>query len=94
MNWLRYANGFGHLIMSVSSMATGLLLILLSTDPTAHAIGVTLIMTVSGYWFVPGAAKQVASEIVNALPASTKKKEQVQNAIGTSDPPGRSGELH
>jgi hypothetical protein len=53
--------------MSVISTITGLFLILSSTDATTKGIGVTLIMTVNGYWFVSGAAKQVASEVVSQV---------------------------
>jgi len=67
MNLLRYTNGMGHLIMSILSTITGLCLVLAPTDATTKGIGVTLIMTVQGYWFVSGSAKQVASEVTSLI---------------------------
>lgn len=62
-NLLKYSNGWGHLIMSLAAMATGLVMILATPDLTIHASGVTLILTASGYWFVTGAANKVVQEI-------------------------------
>jgi hypothetical protein len=67
MNLLKYSNGWGHLIMSVVSMVTGLLLILLTTGAMTRGIGTGLILTVQGYWFVTASAKQTAAEIVTQM---------------------------
>lgn len=64
MNLLRYTNGTGHLIMSVLTTITGLILALAGTDAATKGIGVTLVLTVNTAWFVSGSAKQVASEVI------------------------------
>jgi hypothetical protein len=68
MNLMKYSNGMGHLLMSILTTITGLCLVLFAPDAATHGIGVTLILTVQGYWFVSGSAKQVAHEIIKALP--------------------------
>jgi hypothetical protein len=68
MNLVRYTNGVGHLIMSIVCTISGIALILIpNLDATTRGVGVTLIMTVQGYWFVSGSAKQVASEVVSQM---------------------------
>jgi len=67
INLSNYTNGVGHLVMSLVATATGLALILAPTDASTKGVGVTLIMTVQGYWFVSGSAKQVASEVVSQM---------------------------
>lgn len=63
MGILQYTNGLGHLIMSVLFAVIGTLLILFSKDAAVQGMGVTLVLTVSGAWFIPGAAKQVAYQV-------------------------------
>jgi len=73
MNFLgKYSNSLGHLIMSVVLIVTGLVLILLTTDATLHGIGVTLIMTPSGYWFVTSAAVHSNNSTGPLPPAPTQ----------------------
>ena len=62
---LRYSNGWGHFLISVIFLIAGLVLIFFSADSTTKGIGVGLVTTVCGAWFVPGAAKQMANEIIN-----------------------------
>jgi hypothetical protein len=65
---IKYTNGVGHLIMSVICTMSGIALMLIpNLDATTRGVGVTLIMTVQGYWFVSGSAKQVASEVVSQM---------------------------
>ena len=79
MNLLDYSNGWGHLVMSALFAAIGLTLILVPwTDATTKSIGVSLLLTVSAAWFVPGAAKQISSDI-------TKQIQQLQPP--TTTPP-------
>jgi len=60
----KYSNGWGHFLITIFFGFLGAALILLPTaDPVSRGIGVTLITTSSGAWFIPGAAKQVASEV-------------------------------
>jgi hypothetical protein len=67
-NLVKYTNGVGHLIMSIICTISGIALILIpGLDSTTKGVGVTLIMTVQGYWFVSGSAKQVASEVVSQM---------------------------
>jgi len=58
--------------MSIFLTLIGVVLILYpGTPPDAHGVGIGLILTVQGAWFIPGAAKQVATEVVKAMPART-----------------------
>lgn len=64
MNILNYSNGWGHLIMSIAFLIAAMLLILFpSTPPDVKGIGIGLVFTVSGAWFIPGAAKQVLNQV-------------------------------
>lgn len=68
MSLVKYTNGVGHLIMSVICTLTGVALIMYpGLDPSTRSVGITLILTVQGYWFVAGSAKQVASEVVSQM---------------------------
>ena len=67
MNPLKYTNGVGHLIMSILMTVAALLLVLFPTDATIKGVGVTLILSVQAAWVIPGSAKQVAHEIVEAI---------------------------
>lgn len=64
---LKYTNGTGHLVMSLACLVVGLCLVLFSPDAGTKATGTTIILTVFGAWFIPGAAKQVAHEVANQL---------------------------
>jgi len=62
-NLLKYSNGWGHLIMSLALLATGIILILMR-DNSTNAVGIGLITTVAGYWFISSSAnaqQQVAA---------------------------------
>ena len=63
---LTYSNGWGHLIMSIITLAAGLYL--LSRNITA--LGSTLIGVVVSAWFVPNAARQVAEDVNNNVSSS------------------------
>jgi hypothetical protein len=63
-NLWKYSNGAGHLIMSIIATVAGLIMILVPGDPTVRATGVSIVLSVNAYWFVSGAAKQVAQEVV------------------------------
>lgn len=67
MNLFKYSNGIGHLIMSVLTTITGLLLIFFGPDATTKGIGVAFLLTVQGYWYVSSSAKQIAHEITSNL---------------------------
>lgn len=54
-NLLKYSNGWGHLLMSIMLLATGIILILIR-DTATTAVGIGLITTVAGYWFVSSSA--------------------------------------
>lgn len=72
---LKYSNGYGHLIMSVVMALIGLILIIAPiTDASTKAVGVGLIFTVSGAWFVPNAARQVIREVTQ--PLSTQEEDK------------------
>jgi uncharacterized membrane protein HdeD (DUF308 family) len=65
-NIFQYSNGWGHLIMSIVLIAVGCLFVLLpGTNGDIHGVGIMLVTTVSGAWFIPGAAKQVLSQVQN-----------------------------
>lgn len=71
-NILQYSNGWGHLIMSVFFTLVGLFLIVFpGLDVGTRGIGIGLIATVSAAWFIPGAAKQVATNVVQQVQETT-----------------------
>lgn len=70
---MKYSNGVGHLIMSILTTITGLLLIFFGPDPATKGIGVAFLLTVQGYWYVSGSAKQIAHEITNNLKDKEEK---------------------
>lgn len=78
MNLLKYSNGWGHLIMSLASLAAGVFLTIYGNSMYA-ASGIGLIGLVTSAWFVSGAAKQVATE-VNSQASVTAAAQVVQNA--------------
>jgi hypothetical protein len=54
--------------MSLVCTLTGVILMLVpGLDPTTKGVGASLVITVQGYWFVAGSAKQVASEVVSQM---------------------------
>lgn len=58
--------------MSIFLTLVGIALILYPGTPAdAHGVGIGLILTVQGAWFIPGAAKQVATEVVKAMQPTT-----------------------
>jgi len=58
--FLKYSNGWGHLIMSIILIAAGLLMILYpAVDGSTRAAGVGLITSVAGYWLVTSSANSV-----------------------------------
>lgn len=80
---LKYSNGWGHLIMSLATMAVGLYLIIGTKDVAYNTTGYGLIATVVAAWFVPGAAKQVATSVtdqVSAQPSQTAAQTSIQTA--------------
>lgn len=65
MNILKYSNGFGHLLMSIICLICGVALVLFENgNATIQAIGIGLITTVSGYWFVTSSANAIAQNIL------------------------------
>lgn len=50
--------------MSIVLLVCAMMLILWpGTTSDLHAIGITTFLTVSGAWFIPGAAKQVLTQV-------------------------------
>lgn len=63
-----YTNGVGHLLMSVlTSIVAIILIVFCNNNQTIVGVAISLILTVNGYWFVPSAAKQIASEVVTQI---------------------------
>jgi membrane protein implicated in regulation of membrane protease activity len=87
-NLWNYTNGAGHLIMSILATITGLIMILIPGDATIRATGVSIILSVNAYWFVSGAAKQVASEAVKQLRSSQPLSEDTVKLPKVTKPPG------
>jgi hypothetical protein len=54
--------------MSVVCVIAAVILILFSHDAALQGTGVSLLLTVSGSWFIPGAAKQVAYQVSKKIP--------------------------
>lgn len=90
MNLLTYSNGYGHLIMSIFMTLVGLALILIpGVNSGAQGVGIGIILAVQAAWFVPGAAKQVATEVIkqmNTIPAGPQGIQGPQGAPGTPAP--------
>ncbi len=71
MNLLKYSNGVGHLIMSLFFGTVGLIMTIYpALDPSVRGVGIGILLTVTGAWFVPGAAKQVAYQVEQVTTAS------------------------
>ena len=52
--------------MSIVLIGVGVFLIAdPGLDATTKGVGISLILTVSGAWFIPGAARQVAEQVKN-----------------------------
>ncbi len=89
MGLLKYSNGWGNLLMSLASMGVGVYLIVAGYG----TIGTSLIATVSAAWFIPGAAKQVATSVVAVTSASattptpTPPQTKITNATVPTKPP-------
>ena len=63
-----YTNGVGHLVMSViTTVAAIVMMMISSSNQTVLGVAISLILTVNGYWFMPSAAKQVATEVVSQI---------------------------
>lgn len=66
MNVLNYSNGWGHLVMSiVFTLAALFLIVFPGLDATTRGVGVSILLTVVGAWFIPGAARQVVAQMNN-----------------------------
>lgn len=87
MGILKYSNGWGHLIMSVFFGLIGIVLVVYpGLDPTTKGVGISLILTISGAWFIPSAAKQMASAIQQAPDPPSTLPVIGGSANGTSTP--------
>lgn len=65
---LKYSNGWGHLIMSVLVLTAGIYLVVSGQQTT---LGISMVSIVVSAWFIPNAAKQVATEVQQkATPAA------------------------
>jgi hypothetical protein len=68
-NLLKYSNGWGHLIMSVSTQIAAVVL-LLQHDPTLTGVATGLLLGVSGYWFISSSGNaQQQSTVSVSVPA-------------------------
>jgi hypothetical protein len=88
-NIFQYSNGWGHLIITIFFGLLGAVLLLYpGTDAASKGLGIALITTSSGAWFIPGAAKQMATEVVKAAPPGATGP---QGATGAQGIPGLTG---
>lgn len=83
-NLLQYSNGWGHIIMSVSLLAVSVVMIL-QHDPTLEGVGIGLIGTVAGYWFVSSSANAQA-KVPAPTPTPATPTTQGGNTNGTANP--------
>lgn len=68
-NLLKYSNGWGHLIMSVTTQVVAVVL-LLQRDATLAGVATGLLLGVSGYWFITSSANaQQQSTVSVSVPA-------------------------
>lgn len=77
---LKYSNGWGHLIMSVSTQIVAVIL-LLQRDPALVGVAVSLLASVSGYWYISSAAHS-QQKIIEA-----QAKNQTQVTVTSPPPP-------
>jgi hypothetical protein len=71
MNMFQYSNGWGHLIISIVLISIGALFVLLpQASSSIQGVGISLVLTVSGAWFIPGAAKQVLNQVQQSTPTA------------------------
>lgn len=66
-NLLKYSNGWGHVIISVASLAVAVIL-LLQHDPTLNGLAIGIITSVQGYWFITSAANTMKQQMTPAAP--------------------------
>ncbi len=82
MNLWKYSNGTGHLIMSVVTVVTGVIMIMsCQNNPSIQATGVMLILTVNSTWFVLASAKSIATEVTNNISSLTQVAHDVKPII-------------
>lgn len=88
MNLLKYTNGVGHLVMSIVACIVGLALVVYpGTEASTRGVGISIILTVVGAWFVPGAARQVAEQVQQQVTSDTatavanRVQQQVSNEV-------------
>jgi hypothetical protein len=65
----QYSNGWGHLIMSLATMAVGVYILIFSQSNSGF--GVTLIGLVTTAWFVTSSTRQSATDAHTAATAAT-----------------------
>lgn len=78
-NLLKYSNGWGHLIMSVSSQIIAVIL-LLQHDSTLTGVATGILVAVSGYWFISSSAN-AQQQIAAAQQAATIQVTQAAPAV-------------
>lgn len=84
MNLMDYTNGTGHLILSIVLILVGTAFVLVPyLDQSTRGIGVSIIITVMGSWFIPQAAKQTVDQMNKQVTAPLKQLLDQQNG-GTS----------
>jgi hypothetical protein len=71
-NLLKYSNGWGHLLVTLSTQVVAVVM-LLQHDATLNSIAIGLLMSVSGYWFITSsvnAHQQHAQSHIPGAPAT------------------------
>lgn len=86
-SWLKYSNGYGHLIMSVAGLAVGVFLFVIGQP----GYGWSCISIILAAWFVPGAAKQVAHEVSEQVKVTTAPLNLLENNNGIDSQSGSGG---
>lgn len=85
-NLLQYSNGWGHLLMSIALLATGIILILMR-DSSTTAVGIGLITTVAGYWFISSSANAQQHVAAAQQSAAATQSQQLPAPDPVGPPP-------
>src|SRR5258708_34335653 len=92
MSMWKDTNGTGPLFMSIFMALVGLTLILIpGVNSGVQGVGIGIILAVQAAWFVPGAAKQVATEVVKQASSQPLIIQGVQGIQGLQGAQGAQG---
>lgn len=84
-NILKYSNGWGHLLMSISTQIVAVVL-LLQNNPALTGVATGLLVGVSGYWFISSSAN-AQQQVAAAQQAQTIQVNPAPTSVTIAQPP-------